>query len=487
MSRPSLRGPLLAACALSLLSCGRDIPTTPGLPEATVAVDRVTGVRLSLVSGGNQTGTAGQPLPEPVVVRVLDARRRPVADALVNFIASRGASADPVQARTDAGGFARTTWTLGPHPGEHLLRVAGTGGTIRVRATAVPGDGRVMLMKRSGDRQEAPAGTTLPDRLMVRAVRDDGTPVAGAMVHWTVLTGGGSLSHGRTRTSANGVTGVRWTLGPEVGGQSVSASLDGSTVTFTATATAPPPPVPPLTVPLIQKRVAMGAYGHVDLTQQPAMLNFWIHLAGRGEVKALRVRSPRGRTVDCTGMDAENYFYNEFRCQISLDRGDHHGLWVVDEVSLSLAGIPYVHDHAQLAAMGTAGRSFDVFSSGPDADPPQVRVVWPHGRSSSQPQNYFVQIGVVDHISGVRRVSATFRGPAGETRGCTMQDQWGALPRWGDWYCPLPLPASSGRWSMESVTVEDAAGNQATYTPEQIDAAVRGVFELTFLQFEYDL
>lgn len=489
MSGHSLRGLLLAACTLSIVSCGRDVPTAAGPSDAAFVVDRATGVSITLISGGDQTGTAGQPLPQPIVVRVLDARRVPIRDALVNFIASRGGHADPSQTRTDAGGYARATWTLGPHPGAQTLRVAGTGGTFLVRATARPGAGAVMLVKRSGDEQEAPVGTTLPDRLMVRAVRDDGTGVAGAIVHWTVLTGGGSVSHGRTRTSATGVTGVSWTLGPDTGTQSVRAALDGGqAVTFTATAVQPPPPpVPPLTVPLIQKRVSMGAYGPIDLTAQPAMLNFWIHLAGRGSVAALRVRSPRGRTVSCTGIDAENYFYNEFRCQLSLERGDHPGVWVVDEVDVTVNGTRHVHDAAQLAAMGTAGRAFDVFSSGTDAEPPQIRVVWSHGRTSSQPDRYYVQFGVVDHISGVRSVSATFRGPDGSTRSCSMNDRWGALPRWGDWYCPIVLPAGSGTWRLETVTAVDAAGNSATYTPAQIDQAVRGVFESTFLAYEFEL
>ncbi|HET6763056.1 MAG TPA: Ig-like domain-containing protein, partial [Longimicrobiaceae bacterium] len=103
--------------------------------QADLARDRDEGVTLNLVSGGGQTGPAGQPLPQPVVVRVLDVNKQPLADRVVNFLAGSGGSASPVQTRTDSAGYARTTWTLGPGSGAQELRVSGTGGTLLVTAT----------------------------------------------------------------------------------------------------------------------------------------------------------------------------------------------------------------------------------------------------------------------------------------------------------------------------------------------------------------
>jgi uncharacterized protein YjdB len=97
---------------------------------------RPNGTQLVLVSGGGQTGIVGQPLPSPVVARVLDTDAKPVSGATVNFVARDG-SADPAQASTDAEGYARTTWTLGSAVGPQELRVSGTGGTVVVSATAV--------------------------------------------------------------------------------------------------------------------------------------------------------------------------------------------------------------------------------------------------------------------------------------------------------------------------------------------------------------
>jgi hypothetical protein len=99
------------------------------------------------------------------------------------------------------------------------------------------------LLLYSGNEQSAVAGDSLPDRLTVRAVTDDGTGVAGVQIVWAVGSGGGSLSSGTETTDTQGIARVIWTLGPTIGTQTVTASasgLNGSPVTFTATATAPP-------------------------------------------------------------------------------------------------------------------------------------------------------------------------------------------------------------------------------------------------------
>jgi hypothetical protein len=484
MRHPRARGLLLAVCLLLLASCGRDAPTaSPG--ELAAGMSRTTGVRLILVSGGGQTGMAGRPLPEPIVVRVVNAKGVAVAGATVNFLPKDG-TADPRQARTDATGHASAVWTLGRTEGAQLLRVSGTGGTLTVTATARRATGAYLLLKEGGDGQTGEAGALLPQRLAVRVVRDDGRPVpASVVVRWRVTSGGGTLADSATRVGSSATASTAWTLGAEVGTQTVEASLEGgASVVFTATAKAPA--LPPVRVSWIQKRVASPAYGAIDVSRAAVVVNFWIELTARGSVTAMKVRSPLGKVVPCSGMEAWNNVHTEFRCQVYLDRGDTPGLWTVDEVTLVLGTRTYRLRAPELAAMGTPGRAFDVFSTGVDAAAPQMRVVWNHGRSSD-PALYWLQLGVVDHVAGVRSVSAVVRGPAGETARCDANPSSGALARQGDWMCPLRLRAGAGRWRLESVSVVDGAGNAATYTPGQIDAAVRGVFEYTFLRYEYDL
>jgi hypothetical protein len=93
------------------------------------------------------------------------------------------------------------------------------------------------IEKQGGDAQVAPAGTLLPNALSVLVTDDQGDPAQGVSVTWS--TQGGSLSASTSSTGSNGQASVQWTLGPQVGEQLATASVDGlqgSPVTFTATA-----------------------------------------------------------------------------------------------------------------------------------------------------------------------------------------------------------------------------------------------------------
>jgi hypothetical protein len=224
-----------AALLLFLAACATDGRSLVAPPDDGLLA-RETGVRLQLVSGGGQTGMVGHALPEPVVVRVVDQADRPVAGAQVNFLPPRDGAVDPRQARTDAEGYARASWTLGS-TGEQSLRISGTGGTLVVTAVAQAGTGtELSLVKTLGDGQVSQPGTLLGS-LRVRVLRADGTPVRGAEVAWTVTSGGGTLDAPTARTSGGGYASRAWTLGPQAGEQTVTVSTPGAEpVVFTATA-----------------------------------------------------------------------------------------------------------------------------------------------------------------------------------------------------------------------------------------------------------
>jgi hypothetical protein len=90
-----------------------------------------------------------------------------------------------------------------------------------------------------GDGQSAPAGSTLPNPLVVLVTDASGNPVEGVTVSWADQ-GGGSVSATTARTGADGRASVQRTLGTTVGQQTTTASvsgLSGSPVTFVSTAT----------------------------------------------------------------------------------------------------------------------------------------------------------------------------------------------------------------------------------------------------------
>jgi hypothetical protein len=91
----------------------------------------------------------------------------------------------------------------------------------------------------NGNHQEATVGSLLPTYLTIQVNDEAGHPLAGAPVTWTVSSGGGTLSQVVSTTDMYGKAIAAWTLGPNVGTQSVTASVAGvsAPVLFTATAT----------------------------------------------------------------------------------------------------------------------------------------------------------------------------------------------------------------------------------------------------------
>ncbi|MYA33508.1 MAG: hypothetical protein F4Y33_07560, partial [Gemmatimonadales bacterium] len=92
---------------------------------------------LEVVSGDGQRADAGAALPEPVVVRAVNAEGAPVAGATVAFTpgADHGTT-DPAEVLSDAEGVARTTWTLGAAAGRQTLAATVRDKSVSIEATA---------------------------------------------------------------------------------------------------------------------------------------------------------------------------------------------------------------------------------------------------------------------------------------------------------------------------------------------------------------
>jgi hypothetical protein len=132
------------------------------------------------ISGDNQGGSVGSPLPQPLVVQVRDGNNNPKAGATVNFAVTTGAgTVAPVNAVTDVNGNASTTLTLG-----------NAGGNTKVTATS-PNVGSVVFSEVAGNEiffENQKAGTS--DFLILLSIRYTTSVISGYADKQSVNKGG---------------------------------------------------------------------------------------------------------------------------------------------------------------------------------------------------------------------------------------------------------------------------------------------------------
>jgi hypothetical protein len=198
------------------------------------------GERLTMIDGNGQTGRPGERLPDELAVRLLDERGAGISGRPVTWVVSEGGGRiDPASDSTDAEGYARADWILGPDIGTNTAEaVVSHVGLVTFTATARAEDPPALVIEPiEGDAQRALAGSAVPVNPAVR-VTEGGEPVAGIEVTFAVVAGGGTVEGATQVTNADGIARVdEWVLGSEPGINRLEASgeaLSGSPVVFTA-------------------------------------------------------------------------------------------------------------------------------------------------------------------------------------------------------------------------------------------------------------
>ena len=187
---------------------------------------------ISKVSGDVQTGTIGQALGQPLVVRVQDQFGNHVPGANVVWtVLSGGGSVGPPNGSTDAAGQTSTQWTLGSIGGTHSVRAqVGDNITTTFTSNALAPGGSTLLAQ-SGDGAWARVAMEIP--VVARLVNSAGQPIAGVTVTWTPSRG--TATPTSSATDVNGDASTRWTLGTVVETATLVASATGATsATFSA-------------------------------------------------------------------------------------------------------------------------------------------------------------------------------------------------------------------------------------------------------------
>jgi hypothetical protein len=233
-SRWVLGGPAGEQQATAALAT--NIASVPFTATGTVAAADA----LVVVSGADQQGTAGAPLTDPVVVRVVDRFGNGIAGWTVDFTPNdAGASASPSSLNTDEAGLGATEWTLSPAEGAQTLTVSAAGITkgspATVNATAVAAV-ITSLAKYEGDVQVGLVGKAVNIPPAVRVADQFGNGVAGVAVTFAVSVGAGSVTGAVDTTDANGIARVgSWVIDAAAGPNGLTASSAGFTpVEFSA-------------------------------------------------------------------------------------------------------------------------------------------------------------------------------------------------------------------------------------------------------------
>ncbi len=214
------------------------IPTLLAFPGCTAAVETPTAARLSIVQGHLQNAAAGTLLPTPIVIRVLGTDGSPVEKVPVSFnVLAGGGSVDPGTAMSDANGEVKARWTLGPASQVQTITGSAPGvDPVTISALGVlPSD----LVVAQGNNQSAKISAALPVQIVLRVTGGANVPMPGQTVAFAITAGGGSISPQSAITNALGEVSVRWTMGPQGGLQTATASA-GSLGPIGMSATANP-------------------------------------------------------------------------------------------------------------------------------------------------------------------------------------------------------------------------------------------------------
>ena len=201
------------------MSCGES-PTAPdrfGPPAA-----------LQVVTGRSQIGAAGQRLPEPLTVQVLDAAGHGLHGLSVTWTVSGGGTlfARAVPTVTDSLGLVMVFWQLGPAFGNQQVIAHCCGFDAGFSAQAqLPLSQRVQLY--TGGGQQGTVGTSLTYPIVIQVLKADGTYDTGVPVNFRAISRGSTYSPADTITDSQGQATTRWTLGTVAGVESTAVFVRG--------------------------------------------------------------------------------------------------------------------------------------------------------------------------------------------------------------------------------------------------------------------
>ncbi len=207
---------LLLVSTCLLLACGKDNPTQS---QTQVAV------RVDVATETTDLSALGQTVNMQAIV--YDADRQAIAGSAI-----RWTSTDPAVATVDADGLvtARSNGTV-----RITALSGGVAGQVQLTVYVPPPVGAIRIVSGAGQRG-------LPDErllqpVVVKVLGTDDQPIPMSRVVFSPGEGHGLVDPDTVLTGSNGTARTDWTLGPNVGVQTLTATVSGRSIEIDAEAT----------------------------------------------------------------------------------------------------------------------------------------------------------------------------------------------------------------------------------------------------------
>lgn len=184
--------------------------------------------------GGFQSGAVNTQLPLPIIVRVFDAKNKPVRGVRVEFFAPNGnATFSDTIVVTDGDGYAKTTVKLGQKEDSVHVQaiVPGIKGSPVIFSLFAFNAGAQNILIKSGNNQTGTVATTLSEPLTVEVKDVYNNPVKSTVVYF-LPSGKGKVNPGQMLTDSLGIAKSYWTTDTTVGNQTVEARITATQTSF---------------------------------------------------------------------------------------------------------------------------------------------------------------------------------------------------------------------------------------------------------------
>lgn len=193
---------------------------------------------IATLSGSSQSGVVATTLPAPLVVTVKDLYGNLVGGASVSYSDGglTGSKFTPNPAVTGTNGQASSVYTLPTvaKSGYAVTASSGSATSATFHETSQAG-APASETTTGGNKQTGTRGTTLPKALVVSVKDQYGNGVTNTAVTFTDNGAGGSFSTTAPLTNSSGNASVTYTLPPNPGTITITASVNSLNVSFTET------------------------------------------------------------------------------------------------------------------------------------------------------------------------------------------------------------------------------------------------------------